>query len=77
MPAEHPINPKYCWGVLLNLSDTAHSWVLMADGSYQRHKEEPFNKKFSCHKFFMENPSMSGRGRAGSQDVPRLLHSIE
>ncbi len=58
-----------------NLSDTAHSWVLMADGSYQRHKPKNSDDLFSCHKFFMENPSMSGRGRAGSQDVPRLLHS--
>ncbi|MDA9246083.1 RNA degradosome polyphosphate kinase, partial [Rhodobacteraceae bacterium] len=60
-----------------NLSDTAHSWVLMADGSYQRHNHKESGDKFSCHKFFMENPSMSGRGRAGSQDVPRLLHSNE
>ena len=59
-----------------NLSDTAHSWVLMADGSYQRHEFNSSHKMFSCHKFFMENPSMSGRGRAGSQDVPRLLHSF-
>ena len=58
-----------------NLSDTMHSWVLMADGSYQRHKDKNSDINFSCHKFFMENPSMSGRGRAGSQDVPRLLHS--
>ena len=60
-----------------NLSDTAHSWVLMADGSYQRHNHKESGDKFSCHRFFMENPSMSGRGRAGSQDVPRLLHSNE
>ena len=58
-----------------NLSDTKHSWVLMADGSYQRHKDPNSDINFSCHKFFMENPSMSGRGRAGLQDVPRLLHS--
>ncbi len=58
-----------------NLSDTKHSWVLMADGSYQRHKGQNSDVHFSCHKFFMENPSMSGRGRAGLQDVPRLLHS--
>ena len=60
-----------------NLSDTEHSWVLLADGSYQRHNHEESADRFSCHRFFMENPSMSGRGRAGSQDVPRLLHSNE
>ena len=58
-----------------NLSDTKHSWVLMADGSYQRHKDQNSDTNFSCHEFFMKNPSMSGRGRAGSQDVPRLLNS--
>ena len=60
-----------------NLSDTAHSWVLLPDGSYQRHSHNETGDRFSCHRFFMENPSMSGRGRAGSQDVPRLLHSNE
>jgi len=29
---------------------------------------------FSCHQFFMENPSLSGRGTAGAKDVPRLAH---
>ena len=57
-----------------NLSDTAHSWVLMADGSYKRHGNDKGTDLFSCHRFFMENPSMSGRGRAGSQDVPSLRH---
>ena len=60
-----------------NLSDTVDSWVLLADGSYRRHDHKESGVRFSCHRFFMENPSMSGRGRAGSQDVPRLLHSNE
>jgi polyphosphate kinase len=30
---------------------------------------------FSCHRFFMENPSLSGRGTAGAKDVPRLIPS--
>jgi polyphosphate kinase len=60
-----------------NLSDTVHSWVLTADGTYLRHDHKNSDDKFSCHKFFMENPSMSGRGRVGSLDVPRLVHSKE
>ena len=57
-----------------NLADEAQSWVLSADGSYSRPGlalEAPFN----CHRFFMENPSLSGRGRAGARDVPQLAHA--
>ncbi len=57
-----------------NLADEAQSWVLAADGSYDRPglgQEAPFN----CHRFFMENPSLSGRGRVGARDVPQLAHA--
>ncbi len=56
-----------------NLADTAQSWVLQPDGKYLRHPRG--DKLFSCHRFFMENPSLSGRGRAGAKDAPRLTHS--
>ncbi len=55
-----------------NLADQAQSWVLDAAGEYHRHDGEA---QFNCHRFFMENPSMSGRGRIGTQDVPQLIHS--
>jgi polyphosphate kinase len=53
-----------------NLADTAQSWVLAPDGSYLR--RPPEQGAFNCHRFFMENPSLSGRGRAGAADAPRL-----
>ena len=34
-------------------------------------------RAFSCHRFFMENPSLSGRGSAGAADVPRLTHTAD
>jgi len=57
-----------------NLYDQAHSWLLQADGTSLRHDVSDVGvgeeaNGFSCHRFFMENPSMSGRGRAGSGDV--------
>jgi polyphosphate kinase len=57
-----------------NMADQAQSWVQQPDGSYLRHSAGPGEHLFSCHRFFMENPSLSGRGRAGAQDVIRLVH---
>ena len=58
-----------------NLADVAQSWVLQADGSYVRPDLSQIDKPFSCHRFFMQNPSLSGRGSAGAADVPELAHS--
>ncbi len=55
-----------------NLADTAQSWLLSADGSFRRDLNDPDIGRFSCHRFFMENPSLSGRGTAGAKDVPRI-----
>jgi polyphosphate kinase len=55
-----------------NLADEAQSWVLAADGTYTRELAPADGNLFSCHRFFMENPSLSGRGTAGAKDVPRL-----
>ncbi|RMD90328.1 MAG: RNA degradosome polyphosphate kinase, partial [Alphaproteobacteria bacterium] len=58
-----------------NLADVAQSWVMAPDGRFHRAKVAPSTRPFSCHRFFMENPSLSGRGSAGAQDVPELTHS--
>ena len=55
-----------------NLADEAQSWVLQPDGSYQRDLMPVDGNAFNCHRFFMENPSLSGRGTAGAKDVPKL-----
>ncbi len=55
-----------------NLADEAQSWVLHPDGSYQRDLLPVDGNAFNCHRFFMENPSLSGRGTAGAKDVPKL-----
>ncbi len=58
-----------------NLADEAQSWVMAPDGSFKRTLPEDAGKLFNCHRFFMENPSLSGRGSAGAKDVPELTHS--
>ncbi|MCB1390983.1 MAG: RNA degradosome polyphosphate kinase, partial [Rhodobacteraceae bacterium] len=62
-----------------NLYDEAQSWVLDGNGRYLRATLDEGNDRpvFSCHKFFMENPSLSGRGSAGARDVPELAHTAE
>ena len=60
-----------------NLRDRAQSWVLSPDGSFTRDLGAPGEDLFSCHRFFMEVPSLSGRGSAGADDVPRLARPAE
>ncbi|UWQ20651.1 RNA degradosome polyphosphate kinase [Jannaschia sp. W003] len=59
-----------------NMADVAQSWVLQPEGEWHRAAaaEEGEAEPFSCHRFFMENPSLSGRGSAGGGDVPELAH---
>lgn len=58
-----------------NLADEAQSWVMSPDGKFTRPAMDPNGSYFNCHRFFMENPSLSGRGSAGASDVPKLAHS--
>lgn len=57
-----------------NLADTAQSWVMEPDGKFTRHAIPTGERAFNCHRFFMENPSLSGRGSAADADVPQLTH---
>ncbi len=58
-----------------NLADEAQSWIMSPEGTFTRPAFSETDRPFSCHRFFMENPSLSGRGTAGASDVPKLTHS--
>jgi polyphosphate kinase len=58
-----------------NMADVAQSWVMQPDGHFQRAPLPEGEFAFNCHRFFMENPSLSGRGSAGASDVPKLTHT--
>jgi polyphosphate kinase len=58
-----------------NLADVAQSWIMRPDGSFERDSIPDGQFAFNCHRFFMENPSLSGRGSAGAADVPKLTHT--
>ncbi len=57
--------------LLANMLDSEQSWWLNADGSYDR--VETDGRPFNCHRYFMTNPSLSGRGGAlEAGAVPKL-----
>ncbi|MBB5223253.1 polyphosphate kinase [Amaricoccus macauensis] len=56
-----------------NMADQAHSWVAQPDGNYAKQLPREGEELFSCHRFFMKNPSLSGRGRIGVRDVTRVV----
>ncbi|MEP3639166.1 MAG: RNA degradosome polyphosphate kinase [Paracoccaceae bacterium] len=58
-----------------NLADVAQSWIMAPDGSFRRATTRAGSFNFNCHRFFMENSSLSGRGSAGASDVPQLTHT--